>query len=114
MKKTLLLACLFSLEALGGTRYFYIKVKGNSEEGVIEKVDRALPGIINGRYKNPHMPVRMLFGDKGCWPNNERTVIPLSLVVRKAYRINRFSEVEKFYQGVVKIKHRRCDTTSDN
>jgi len=110
----LLVLIAFASNASAGTRKFYIKFKGETNEEVLDKVDDAISGLKNGKYRYLHQPIRLLYESKGCNFTKPKYIDVKTLTVKKAYRVNRFYELESFKQATVIVTHKRCSHNTDD
>ncbi len=110
MNKIIVLLAMLAIasNASARTEKFYIKFKGQSDAEVLDKVDDAIPGLKNGKYRYMHQPIRLLYLKKGCQFSRPEIVNIKTLTVKKAYRINRHEELESFKRATVIVTHKRC------
>lgn len=110
MKKLLILVSLLALapEAKAMTKTFYIKFKGQSDSEALDKVDDAIVGIKNGKYRYRHEPIRVYFERFGCERTKPKNIKIKAVTVKKGYRINRRGDLETFRQATVQLDHKKC------
>ncbi|MFT6070523.1 MAG: hypothetical protein ACJAT2_003205 [Bacteriovoracaceae bacterium] len=110
MKNMLILLSLliFANNASARTNKFYFRYKGQSDAEALDKVDEALTGLKNGKGVYQYQRVRNIYSQRGCNVTRAKYVDLKAVTVKKAYRVNRYGELETFQQATVKIAHKRC------
>lgn len=102
MKKALALTIIFvSALSFGGYRrqFFNHTVTAETEQLVLDKVERAIPKIIKGKIKDTFQT--------DCWPNNKRTIKIKNVTTRKAYKYEN-DVLVPYFIGKIRYMHKRC------
>lgn len=105
---TVLLFCLSSGICFGASKTLYLEFKAASVEELVHMVDASIEKIYNGRLMYRNMPLWYLYDSHGCRSHKKENIKIKGLAVRKAFRINKHQEVERFEKGVLKVIHTKC------